>query len=65
MDYLHIRKLHRAKTILAHEKKNAAETAHLLGYNEAGYFSKVFKKYEGITVQQYKDTLRGNGSQHS
>ena len=25
-----------------------------MGYNESSYFSKVFKKYENMTVKQYK-----------
>lgn len=54
MDYLHTRKIHLAKEMFTYTDKSSAETAHLLGYNEAGYFSKVFKKYAGMTVQQYK-----------
>lgn len=66
MDYLHLRKLHIAKTLFTYTRQGAAEAAFALGYSEAGYFSKVFKKFEGMTVQQYKasippqnDTLQG------
>lgn len=62
MDYLHLRKIHLAKEFFVYSDKSAAETAHRLGYNEAGYFSKVFKKYAGVTVQQYKATLIENQS---
>lgn len=58
MDYLHLRKLHAAKMMFAYSGRNAAETAFALGYSEAGYFSKVFKKFEHMTVQQYRASLR-------
>lgn len=57
MDYLHLRKLHLAKRLFVFDNESASETAFALGYNEAGYFSKVFKKYEGMTVAQYKALL--------
>ena len=57
MDYLHLRKVHSAKMRFTYAGHSAAEVAFALGYSEAGYFSKVFKKYEGITVQQYKALL--------
>jgi two-component system response regulator YesN len=57
MDYLHMRKIHLAKEFFVYANKNSSKAAHLLGYNEAGYFSKVFKKYAGVIVQQFKAGL--------
>ncbi len=59
MDYLHMRKLHLAKMHFAFTERSAGEVAFILGYNEAGYFSKVFKKYERMTLQQYKTKQLG------
>jgi len=58
MDYLHLRKLHIAKTLFTYTRQGVAEAAFALGYSEAGYFSKVFKKFEGMTVQQYKASVQ-------
>lgn len=54
MEYLHFRKLHAAKTYLYFTNSTVAEIAFLFGYNENSYFSKVFKKYENMTVQDYR-----------
>lgn len=58
MDYLHLRKIHIAKMRFTYAGHSASEAAFALGYSEAGYFSKVFKKYENMTVQQYKTLLQ-------
>ena len=58
MDYLHLRKIHAAKMRFTYAGHSASEVAFALGYSEAGYFSKVFKKYERMTVQRYKALLR-------
>lgn len=57
MDYLHLRKIHVAKMRFTYAGHSASQVAFALGYNETGYFSKVFKKYEHMTVQQYKASL--------
>ena len=54
MDYIHLRKLKHAKMYLAFTDMSMTDIAFRMGYNEGSYFSKVFKKYEGITPQQYK-----------
>ena len=58
MDYLHLRKIHVAKMRFANAGHSVSEVAFALGYSEAGYFSKVFKKYEHMTVQQYRVLLQ-------
>lgn len=55
MDYIHLRKLKRAKMYLLFTNMSTGDIAYRMGYNEGSYFSKVFKKYEGITPQQYKN----------
>ncbi|TCK88024.1 two-component system response regulator YesN [Natranaerovirga hydrolytica] len=55
MEYIHMRKLIRAKAYFTFSDVSIAEVAFQLGYNEGSYFSKVFKKYEKITAYQYKN----------
>ncbi len=54
MEYLHMKKIHLAKGYFNFTSDSIAEVAFRLGYNESSYFSKVFKKYAGMTVKQYK-----------
>ena len=57
-EYLHMRKLHLAKGYFYFTEDSIAEVAFRLGYNESSYFSKVFKKFENMTVKQYKNKIR-------
>jgi len=57
MEYLHMRKMCMAKNYFCFTDLKITDVAFKLGYNESSYFSKVFKKYENITVYQYKKTL--------
>ncbi|MFR3730301.1 response regulator [Lacrimispora sp.] len=53
-EYIHMKKMHLAKGYFYFTEDSIADVAFRLGYNESSYFSKVFKKYEKITVKQYK-----------
>jgi ligand-binding sensor protein/AraC-like DNA-binding protein len=57
MEYLHMRKMYMAKSYFCFTNLSITDVAFKLGYNESSYFSKVFKKYENITVYQYKKIL--------
>lgn len=57
MEYLHMRKICLAKGYFYFTDDSIAEVAFRLGYNESSYFSKVFKKYENMTVKQYKNAV--------
>ncbi len=57
IEYLHMRKLTIAKGYFSFTDLNIIDVAFRLGYNESSYFSKVFKKYEHVTVFQYKKSL--------
>lgn len=54
MEYLHMRKVALAKIQLVSTNLRICEIANTLGYNESNYFSKIFKKYENISVQEYR-----------
>lgn len=57
MTYIHLKKINIAKRLIFNESFSVSDTAFKLSYNEGNYFSKVFKKYEGITVEQYRNTI--------
>ncbi|MEA5083182.1 MAG: response regulator [Lachnospiraceae bacterium] len=60
MEYLHMRKLQLAKAYFIFFDESIGEVSFALGYNESSYFCKVFKKYEQMTVHQFKNTLERN-----
>lgn len=49
VDYIHLRKLTSAKFYMISSEMNISDISFLLGYSEAGYFCKIFKKYEKMT----------------
>lgn len=57
MEYIHMRKIMKAKNYFCFSDMSITDVAFKLGYNESSYFSKVFKKYENKTVYQYRKTL--------
>ncbi len=59
MDYIQRRKLLEAKKMLSFQTSMIGDIAYELGYNEDSYFSKVFKKYEGIAPINFRKALKG------
>jgi two-component system response regulator YesN len=57
-EYIHMKKIHLAKGYFYFTEDSIADVAFRLGYNESSYFSKVFKKYEKVTVKEYKSETR-------
>lgn len=57
LDYIQTRKVMMAKWYLYFGKHSTLDIAVMLGYGDAGYFAKVFKKYEKMTPYQYKTQL--------
>ena len=57
VEYVHLRKLHTAKYYMASSKMNISDISFLLGYNEAGYFCKIFKRYEGMTPTRFYQNM--------
>lgn len=54
VNYIHLKKINLAKEYILLENSSVLDIAFNLGYNECGYFSKVFKKYEKMTVEQFR-----------
>ncbi|MBQ9143035.1 MAG: helix-turn-helix transcriptional regulator [Lachnospiraceae bacterium] len=58
LEYLTKRRLQEAKRLLQRTELPIAEIALQSGFPDAGYFSTVFKKYEGVTPMEYKKHIR-------
>jgi two-component system, response regulator YesN len=55
-DYINKCRIDIAKELLSNGEMNVKEVCYKVGYNDPNYFSKVFKKYEGISPVNYKET---------
>ena len=62
LEYIQCRKMMLAKWYLYFEEYATPDVAAKIGYVDAGYFSKVFKKYTGMTPYQYKQEVRGRSA---
>jgi AraC-like DNA-binding protein len=54
-NYVNLCKMERAKSLLS-DKYTVGETAKLLGYENVGYFSRLFRKHIGISPTEYRNT---------
>ena len=54
MDYVNATKINCACTLLRGGKHLVYEVSHMLGYDNAYYFTKVFKRYMKITPTEYQ-----------
>jgi two-component system response regulator YesN len=57
VDYLNDVRIEKAKELLKDVKYKTYEVAELVGIPDPHYFSKIFKKYSGMTPSEYKETL--------
>lgn len=57
IEYLTYFRLKKALELLRDKKCKIYEIAHLVGYGDARYFSKLFKSYLGITPREFRDRL--------
>ena len=54
-DYINKCRIDIAKELLSNGEMNVKEVCYKVGYNDPNYFSKVFKKYEGVSPVNYKE----------
>jgi two-component system response regulator YesN len=53
-DHVHLLKMEEAKRLLGGQNETAENVAYMLGYSDRAYFSKVFKKYTGMSPSEFK-----------
>ncbi len=53
-DYINLLRVKKAKELLLKNEISIKEICYATGYSDPNYFSKVFKKYEGMTPSEYK-----------
>ncbi|MBP3913572.1 MAG: response regulator [Lachnospiraceae bacterium] len=56
-DYIARLRIQRAKELLEDETMSIQEIAEIVGYNDYFYFTKVFKKVQGISPSKYRKSL--------
>jgi len=59
-EYLTYRRLGEAKKLLHHSNASIAEIGANCGFPDAGYFSTVFKRYEGMSPAEYRKNINNN-----
>ncbi len=59
-EHLHLHLIDEAKNILLQPHKSIAEVAYELGFEYPAYFSRLFKKKEGISPTEYREKYKLN-----
>lgn len=59
ISYLTSMRIERAKELLAQTDMKLSAIAMEIGYNEPNYFSHVFKRNEGVTPKEYRNSFAG------
>ena len=63
INYLTLRRIETAKQLLLDGKLNVKNICTEIGYNDPNYFSRLFKRFEGITPTEYRDqNVKGTGA---
>ena len=56
VDYLNQIRVEKSKELLKNTDKKMYQIAKAVGYDNVKYFFRVFKKYEKITPEEYRNT---------
>ncbi len=57
MDYLAKTRVYKAAGLLLDPKNKINEVGDMVGYGDPGYFTRIFKKYLGVSPSQYRGNL--------
>lgn len=58
MNYYNMQKIEQAKKLIDEDKYTLSQISDILKYNNQYYFSRVFKKYEGVSPSEYKRSVK-------
>ncbi|MDP4146689.1 MAG: response regulator [Bacillota bacterium] len=65
LDYVSRVKMERAKKLMVDGELKNYEIADKLGYKDTEYFSKIFKKYAGMSPTEYRNSINDKANQYS
>ncbi|ANE48732.1 hypothetical protein SY83_04835 [Paenibacillus swuensis] len=57
-DYTSRVKMEKAKELLGDPRNKLYEVSSAIGYADSSYFTKLFKKYTGVTPSEYRESIR-------
>ena len=57
IEYLTRIRMANARRILKNQNYNIKEVCAMCGYSDPNYFSRIFKKFEGVTPSEYRERL--------
>lgn len=57
VEYLANKRIEKAKQLLGEKDLKAFEVGEKVGYDNPYYFSRIFKKYSGMSPIEYKESL--------
>ncbi len=57
-DYIHKERIKEAQALLEYSDYSISEIGYYLQYGSQSYFSSIFKKFSGVTPQQFREQLR-------
>ena len=57
IEYLTRTRMQKARQLLKDQKYSIKEICAMCGYSDPNYFSRIFKKYEGVTPSEYRERL--------
>ncbi len=60
-DYLNVKRVEAAKRLLALPDVNVSQACYSVGFNDVSYFSRIFKRYEGVSPSRYKNKCCDRG----
>lgn len=60
VEYVTGRRMDRAKQLLKNPEKSIKEICVEVGYSDPNYFSRIFKKYQGVSPTEYKEKVGSN-----
>lgn len=65
VDYINEAKMDRACKIIQEDKYRIGEIAYMLNFENAYYFTRVFKRYIGMTPTEYQQKMKASSQAHT
>ncbi len=60
VEYVTGRRMDRAKALLKNSDRSIKDICAEVGYSDPNYFSRIFRKYQGVSPTEYKENVGGN-----